>query len=49
MSGTWNANQEGLFVGVLSGGPPACLLGKNSAADLNPKVACRGHGLQRQR
>ena len=37
MSGTWNANQEGLFVGVLSGGPPACLLGKNSAADLNPK------------
>jgi hypothetical protein len=37
MSGTWNANQEGLFVGVLSGGPPACLLGKNSAVDLNPK------------
>jgi len=37
MDGDWNANQQGLFVGNLSGGPPACLLGPRSAVNLNPK------------
>jgi len=37
MFGTWNADQQGLFVGLLGGGPPSCLLGPRSRANLNPK------------
>jgi heat shock protein HslJ len=49
LSGDWNANQQGLFVGILNGGVPACVLGTNSAADLNPRwlataTAYRGSG-----
>ncbi|MGA2527660.1 MAG: META domain-containing protein [Acidimicrobiales bacterium] len=33
MSGDWNANQQGLFAGILSGGVPACA---SSYASLNP-------------
>jgi heat shock protein HslJ len=33
MSGDWNADQQGLFVGILSGGLPACA---SSYANLNP-------------
>jgi len=37
ISGEWNANQQGMFVGILDGGVPACLLGTRSNANLNPR------------
>jgi hypothetical protein len=44
MDGEWNANHQGLFVGSLSGGPSACLLGPRSASNLNPKwLAAAGY------
>jgi heat shock protein HslJ len=37
MSGSWNANRTGMFVSILDGGVPACLLGPRSKANLNPR------------
>jgi len=44
MSGTWMRTKKGCR-GRTQWWSPACLLGKNSAVDLNPS-GCRGHGLQ---
>lgn len=36
MTGSWAANSEGMIVGILFGGPPACLVGARSAANTSP-------------
>lgn len=44
MSGFWNADPQGLFVGLLNGGPPSCF-GPRSTANLNPNwLAATSYG-----